>query len=443
MRRGLSPRCGTFTINATDCPCDMTSGNSRLRQPPELAARKIVKLNPRGGCGFKAGVTVAARTLLVLAVACSFATARVQGQQNPRGTGARPNQTGVESDQQAANAQDQNLRKPEEDKTNSPGAGVRVAPTVITFPDTMVGNTSATKTVTLTIDGAPMTTGAVAINNGEFSVSNSTCTGAVAAHATCAIEIKFTPTQMGAAKGLLTITDSDKSSPQMVTLIGKGTSPASLSPSTTAFDTEVNGATSPKKTITLTNHSDSKLTGMSAGIGGTNAADFALIPESQCAGSLEAHASCTYMVIFTPSEREAETGELSVTDSGGTQTAQLKGNGAGMKISGLLAFGTVTNPETKIQSVTVTNGGAMPIAVGSPTISGSSDASFGIVPYSVGPPVFSTCMNGVVMLNKGQSCTISVRFTPAAGSGQASKATLNIYESDGTRPNTVAISGTN
>jgi hypothetical protein len=385
----------------------------------------------------------AGRVLLFMVLASSAGMARAQSQQNSRGTGARPNTTDVESDQAASKEQDQNLRKPEEDKTNSAGAGVHVAPIAITFPDTIVGNTSAAKTVTLTIDGAALTMGAVLINNAEFSVSISTCTGTVAANSNCAIEIKIKPTQIGDQKGLLMITDSDKSSPQMVTLVGKGTSPASLSPGTTAFDTEVSGATSPKMTITLTNHSDSKLAGMSAGIGGTNAADFALIPESECAGSLEAHASCTYMVTFTPSGREAETGELSVTDSGGTQTSQLEGKGAGMKISGSLAFGTVTNPGTKILSVTVTNGGAMPVAIGSPAISGSSDSSFGIVSYSAGPPVYSSCINEVVMLNKGQSCTISVRFAPVAGSGTVSKATLNIYESDGETPNTVAISGTN
>jgi hypothetical protein len=385
----------------------------------------------------------AARVLFFTVLACSAGGARAQSQQNTRSTGTRPNQTGLESGQQAAREQDQNWRKPEEDKTNSPGAEVHLAPTAITFPDTMVGNSAAPKTVTLTIDSAALTMGAVIINNAEFSVSRSTCAGTVAANTNCAIEITFKPIQMGDQKGLLTITDSDQSSPQMVTLLGTGTSPASLSPNTTTFDTEVNGATSPEKTITLTNHSDSKLTGMSAGIGGTNAADFALIPESECAGSLEAHASCTYMVTFTPSERGAETGELSVIDSGGAQTAQLEGNGAGMKISGSLAFGPVANPGTKILSITVTNGSAMPVAIGSPSISGASDASFGIVPYSAGPPVYSSCTDEVVMLNQGQSCTISVRFTPVAGSGIASKATLNIYESDGETPITVAISGTN
>jgi hypothetical protein len=387
--------------------------------------------------------TGAGPLLLFAVLTCSVGAIGVPSQQNPRGPGARQNQTNIESDQQAANAQDENLRKPEQDKTNSPGAGVHVAPTAITLQDTMAGNTSAAKTVTLTVDGAALTMGAVVINNGEFFMSNSLCTGTVAAHSNCAIEIKFKPTQIGVQKALLTITDSDKSSPQMVTLVGNGRSPASLSPSTTTFEMEVNGATSPKRTIQLTNHSDSTITGMSAGIGGTNAADFALIPESECAGSLEAHASCTYVVRFTPSALEAETGELSVIDSGGTQTAQLMGNGAGMKISGSLAFGTVANPGTKILSVTLANGGSMPVAVGSPAISGSSDASFGIVPYSAGPPVYSSCVNDVVILAKGQSCTISVRFTPVAGSGKTSKATLNIYESDGTTPNTVAVSGTN
>jgi hypothetical protein len=381
--------------------------------------------------------------LFVMALACSFGARGVRSQQNARGTGARQNQTGIESDEQAAKAQDQNLRKPEKDKTNSPGAGVHVAPTAVTFPDGMVGNTSVANTVNLTIASVAVTMGAMIINNAEFSVSSSTCTGTLAANTSCAIEIKFKPTQIGEQKGLLTITDSDESSPQMVTLMGKGTSPASLSPSSTTFDTEVNGATSPAKTITFTNHSDSKITGMSAVVGGTNAADFRLIPESACTDSLEAHTSCTYTVTFTPSARELETGELSVIDSGGTQTADLKGNGAGMKISGSLAFGTVTNPETKILSVTLTNGGSMPVAIGSPSIAGASDATFGVVSYSAGPPIYSSCMNGVVMLSKGQSCTISVRFTPTAGSGTSSKATLNIYESDGETPSTVTISGTN
>ncbi len=129
--------------------------------------------------------------LLFAVLACSLSAIGVQSQQNPRGTGARQNQTNIESDQQAANAQDENLRKPEQDKTNTPGAGVHVAPTAITFQDTTVGNTSAAKAVTLRIDGAALTMGAVVINNGEFSMSNSICTGTVTANSNCAIEINL------------------------------------------------------------------------------------------------------------------------------------------------------------------------------------------------------------------------------------------------------------
>ena len=148
-----------------------------------------------------------------------------------------------------------------------------------------------------------------------------------------------------------------------------------LCPAPLTFDTEVNGATSSKKTITLTNHSTSKITGMTVGVGGTNAADFQVLPSSTCSDSLEPGASCAYYVVFTPSERDAETGTSSVTDNGGTQTAELKGRGAGMTISGSLAFGTVANPATKILSVTVTNEGAMPVGIGSATIANSGDAT--------------------------------------------------------------------
>jgi hypothetical protein len=385
---------------------------------------------------------VALGILLILALSSSAAAQQSRPSQKTPGVG--PNETNTQAAEATANDQQQNVRKPDVDKTNSPQAGVHIDPTSEAFPQTMVGNTSAAKTVTLTNTGAaPLKMGVVATNNGEFPIPSSPCANLIAAGGMCAIEVKFKPTTIGERKALLTIIDSDESTPQFVILSGTGTSPASLVPGATTFDTEVNGATSSKKTITLTNHSASKITGMTVGVGGTNAADFQVLPSSTCSDSLEPGAGCAYYVVFTPSERDAETGTLSVTDNGGTQTAELKGRGAGMKISGSLAFGTVANPATKILSVTVTNEGAMPVSIGSATIANSGDDAFGLVAYSAGSPTYSSCAKGVVMLSKDQRCTISVQFTPPAGSGTSYNATLNVYESDGKTPQTVSISGKN
>jgi hypothetical protein len=385
---------------------------------------------------------VALGILLILAL--SSGVAAQQSRQSQKTPGVRPDETNTQAAEPTANDQQQNVRKPDVDKTNSPEAGVHIDPTSETFPQTMVGNTSDAKTVTLTYTGTtPLKMGAVATNNGEFPVPSSPCDSLIAAGGTCAIKVKFKPAAIGERKALLTIIDSDESTPQFVILSGSGTSPASLMPGSTTFDTEVNGATSSKKTITLTNHSASTITSMTVGVGGTNATDFQVLPSSTCSDSLEPGASCAYYVVFTPSERDAETGTLRVTDNGGTQTADLKGLGAGMKISGSLAFGTVANPATKILSVTVTNEGAMPVGIGSATIANSGDAAYGVVAYSAGPPTYSSCAKGVVMLAKGQTCTISVQFTPPAGSGTAYNATLNVYESDGKTPQAVAISGEN
>ena len=59
--------------------------------------------------------TGAGPLLLFAVLTCSVGAIGVPSQQNPRGPGARQNQTNIESDQQAANAQDENLRKPEQD----------------------------------------------------------------------------------------------------------------------------------------------------------------------------------------------------------------------------------------------------------------------------------------------------------------------------------------
>ena len=94
----------------------------------------------------------------------------------------RPNETNTQAAEATANDQQQNVRKPDVDKTNSPEAGVHIDPTSEAFPQTMVGNTSDARTVTLTNTGTtPLKMGVVATNNGEFPVPSSPCANLIAA----------------------------------------------------------------------------------------------------------------------------------------------------------------------------------------------------------------------------------------------------------------------
>lgn len=101
-------------------------------------------------------------------------------------------------------------------------SGQSVSPATLSFPNQGTASTSPPQTVTLTA-------GAVAIQNlliqvsSDFSQTNNCGTG-LAASATCQVQVTFNPTTTGTLNGTLTISDSDPSSPQTVSLTGSGVS---------------------------------------------------------------------------------------------------------------------------------------------------------------------------------------------------------------------------
>jgi hypothetical protein len=77
---------------------------------------------------------------ILLILALSSGAAAQQSRQSQKTPGVRPNETNTQAAETTANDQQQNVRKPDVDKTNSPEAGVHIDPTSETFPQTMVGN---------------------------------------------------------------------------------------------------------------------------------------------------------------------------------------------------------------------------------------------------------------------------------------------------------------
>ena len=113
----------------------------------------------------------------------------------------------------------------------------------------------------------------------------------------------------------------------------------------------------------------------------------------------------------------------------------MTGTGTEVKITGSLAFGTVANPSTKTETLTITNEGTVTLTFSpAPTITGTGAAEFTILGTSTCPTASLTHL---------QTCTIAVQFTPPTGSGTKYSATLTIYDTGGGSPQTEAISGTN
>src|SRR5712692_11166785 len=101
---------------------------------------------------------------------------------------------------------------------------VSLSPTSLTFPNQLVGTTSAVQFVTLANTGnATLNFSSNFTVSGDFSFAGlGTCGPPVAAGASCTISVKFTPTAVGPRTGTVTISDNAAGSPQRISLSGIG-----------------------------------------------------------------------------------------------------------------------------------------------------------------------------------------------------------------------------
>ena len=208
------------------------------------------------------------------------------------------------------------------------------APTVtlstakLSFPKTVIGVTSKSKSVTWTNTGTATLNISSIAASGDFAISNNTCGATVSAGASCAVSVTFTPTAKGSRQGNLTFNDNAPGSPQIVALVGTGTA-IKLTPSSLNLGTVTVGNSSSPQTITVTNVSNATVTFTSIGVAGLNPADFP-ITSNTCGLTLAGGSSCTLGIRFKPIATGIRNGTLQVKDNGGgsPQTAALKGTGA-------------------------------------------------------------------------------------------------------------------
>jgi len=102
------------------------------------------------------------------------------------------------------------------------GPAVSFSTSTMSVGGAIVGTTSGAHTVTLTNTGnMALTITGMTASPSSFSESN-TCGSTLAAGASCAITVTFTPSSSGAISGMLSITDNAPGSPHQVTLSGTG-----------------------------------------------------------------------------------------------------------------------------------------------------------------------------------------------------------------------------
>jgi Abnormal spindle-like microcephaly-assoc'd, ASPM-SPD-2-Hydin len=203
---------------------------------------------------------------------------------------------------------------------------VTLSPTSLTWGSVAVGVTAAAKTVTLTNSGnATLNISSITVS-GDFAqtIVAKSCGATVAAGKTCVIKVTFTPTQIGARSGAITITDNAANSPQTVPLSGTGAVPVTLTPATATYPARTVGTTSPAKVFTLANKQAVALNNIAISTTG----DFS-VSTTTCTTSLAAKTKCKISVVFTPTLTGTRTGSLSVADNAvnSPQTSTLTGTG--------------------------------------------------------------------------------------------------------------------
>ena len=199
----------------------------------------------------------------------------------------------------------------------------------------------------------------------------------------------------------------------------------SVSPPSYDFGNQAVGTSSSPETITLTNNGNTTLTIARIAISG----DFS--QTDTCGASLAPGDSCTISVTFTPTATGTRSGSITLTDnaSPATQTVSLSGMGTAPLVS--LSPTSLTFPAQALggssspQSLTLTNIGNATLTITRITASGDFSQT-------------NTCGSS---LAPGNSCTISVTFTPTATGTRSGSITLTDNANPGTQTVSLAGSG--
>ncbi len=318
--------------------------------------------------------------------------------------------------------------------TGTPLILLQANPAQVSFPATVVGQASASQTVTISNLGRQSANGIALTATAPYSVvpGLTTCKGNLAATSFCTVALSFSPTVVGDQPGTLTATVTNLGvAPATVALDGSGVAVGGivLSPTLMTFGSVVVNATSTVQTVTLTNAGQASLAGLSVTVTG----DFSLTA-NQCPETLDAGANCTIGLAFAPSTTGNRAGVLTASSSSAglvPAVVGLTGNGipAGVLTvtPAVVSFGAVTVGQTgPTQSVTVSNAGA---------------TTLGGMQFQVAGDYSLTQNHCPVQLASGVSCSLTVSFSPGVPGTRIGSVTINASTA-GYTPVVVGLTGT-
>jgi len=301
-----------------------------------------------------------------------------------------------------------------------------VSPSNLNFGDQSIGNASAPQTVTFT------NTGALALSITSLNVSNgwtqsNNCLPSVPPKGSCTVQVSFRPGASGPVNGALTFSEYTTNSPQSVTLSGTGVGPlVRLSPGNLDFSADAVSTTTTAKSVTLTNSGNGALKNLIVATSG----DFA--QTNDCGGSLDASASCTINVTFTPKEQGNRKGTLTLNDNApdSPQNLRLDGSVGAVPVWLITSSLAFSNQAVGTSSAPVTLGliAPQPLDISSISVTGDNSDDFSLD---------QNCGNS---LAANTACQITLTFTPKAAGARS--ASVSIADSAANSPQTISLTGT-
>jgi phospholipase C len=307
-----------------------------------------------------------------------------------------------------------------------PMASINTVP----FGGQAVTTSSTPFTVTLNNWGTTKVTVGKPTISGPFSETN-TCKGSIAAGGSCAVNVTFSPTELGEQTGTLTVPTSYGGGPSVsVGLQGIGSEfGLNIAYPGLGFPLLAYSTGTLTKPVTLKNYSTSSLN-----ISNIQVVGGAFSQTNTCGSTVVAGASCTFTISFKPTtasalpETDAYYGDLVIYSNDPASPQQLRLSGSGTPVSYTPKSLTFTaqgvGTTSPAQTITITNHGTNRLTFGSVTAAGAFAET-------------NTCSGGLALNTK---CTVSVTFTPTKSG--TNTGTLTLVDSGGDSPQVINLTGT-
>ncbi len=315
-----------------------------------------------------------------------------------------------------------------------------------TFTVSNTGNLQATSVA----DGAGLAA-PFAYKGGSYPGTGGNCGATLNASDTCTVVVDFSPSAGGAASDTLVINYNDGEQAQSASRAIEGTGTLAVleisDGATYDYGSVLVGQVG-SKTFTVSNTGNLQATSLADG--GGLAAPFAYKDGSypgtggDCGTTLNASASCTLVVDFSPSAGGAasDTLTLNYNDGQQAQTASRAIEGTGtlavLAISdgATYDYGTVTIGQTGSKSFTITNNGNI-------QATSLADAGGLAAPFDFKDGTYpGTGGNCSTTLNASASCTIVVDYVPSAAVLSSDTIEVSYNNGTGSTSATRAIQGT-